>query len=64
MEAYASVKDGETQEAAADGMPEQFLAGENPPKENAAVKKAAKDKIGAMVGKKMMVNLRSMGFIT
>ena len=63
-DADAPVEEGETQEAVPDGMPGQLPAGDNLPKDYAAVKKAAKDKIAAMVGKEVTVTSRSMGSIS
>jgi hypothetical protein len=45
-------------------MPGQLPAGDNLPKDYAAIKKAVKDKIAAMEGKEVTVTSRSMGCIT
>ncbi len=63
-DADAPVEEGETQGAVPDGMPGQLPAGDNLPKDYAAIKKATKDKIAAMVGKEVTVTSRSMGSIS
>ncbi len=63
-DADAPVEEGETQEAVSDGMTGKLPAGDNLPNDYAAVKKAAKDKIAAMVGKEVMMTSTSMGSIT
>ena len=45
-------------------MPGQLPAGDKLLKDYAAVKKAAKDKMAAMIGKEVTVTSRSMGSIT
>jgi hypothetical protein len=58
------VQEGERGEGVQDRMLGQSPAGDNLPKDYAAIKKAAKDKIASMTGKEVMVTLRSMGSIT
>ncbi len=59
-----AVENEQAQENAPVGMPGQLPAGDNLPKDYASVKKAAKDKIAAMVGQEITVVSKSMGSIT
>jgi hypothetical protein len=57
------IQEGESHEAVPDGMPGQLLFGDTLPKDYVAIKKAAMDKIAALVGQEGTVTSRSMGSI-